>query len=492
MRPSIACLALAAAAACGSSATAPTPDAPLRPDAASELPPDARPQDAPAPPDAPPPDAPPIDAPVARLTIVKAASGAGTVTVGELVCAEGCATGSAPFPLGATVTLAARPAPGSYFQGWDGPCTGPRVSCDVTLGADTTVTARFAAIDHNLVFATSTMSPGDFGSLAVADQACADRAAAAGLVGTFKAWLSTTQVNASDRLAGARGWIRLDGLPLFDAVTDITTLHRIWYPVLYDELGTTLTLGDGGVWTGTRPEGGPTDYTCGDWTGSVGATWGDATGGAELWTDTNRSACKEGQPNYFGPFRFYCFMVDKSAPLAAPTPVAGRKIWASKSTFASGAGKARADALCDAEKPAGVAATTALLATTMAAASTLLVPGALYVRPDGVPVGTTEELIAASSGDGTLPSGIWQNGDGTYITNGAGDLDYAYDAFTGAHGGLDAPGTMATTCNDWKDTVGATGSVGFYMRTTSFWNGYPATCDPAQQSVRTFVLCVEK
>jgi hypothetical protein len=359
------------------------------------------------------------------------------------------------------------------------------------------VTARFATIDHNLVFATSTKSPGTFGTLAAADKECADRAAAAGLSGTFKAFLSTSTVNAVDRLVvpstttPARGWVRLDGRPLFDAVTDISSLHRIWYPVLYDENGDALVAGDDGVWTGTLPDGTPTGYTCSSWkAGSEAGTWGEATSGAQLWVDANRSLCDDG-PNYFSPFRFYCFMVDKTAAVAPPAPVPGKRIWATKSMFVSGGGKASADALCAAEKPADVAAATALLNTTTAAASTLLVPGARYVRPDGVLVGTTEDLIAASVGDKPLASGIWQHGDGTYITN-ASDLDYAYDAYTGANGGLDIVGTAQSTCNDWKGTTAATGTVGIYMRTTRFWNQFQSPCDPAMQSVRFFIVCVEK
>jgi hypothetical protein len=460
----------------------------------------ARP-DAPLAPDAPGPaatDAPAsLDAPAATLTVVKAANGAGTVTAGDFICAEGCASGTVSLPTGTKVTLSVLPAAGSYFQGWDGACSGRTITCQLDFTGDAQVTARFAVIDHNLVFATSTKSEGTFGALAVADQACADRAVAVGLTGHFKAFLSTSTVNAVDRLVvpgtstPARGWIRLDGLPLFDATTDITTLHRIWYPVLFDEQGTILSIDsqDDGVWTGTEPDGKASPSgTCGDWMmAAVAGIYGSAASGSQLWTHANGGTCAMGQPNYFGPFRFYCFMVDKTAPLAAPMPAAGKKIWATKAVFASGGGKASADDLCAAEKPAGVTDAIALLNTTTAAASTLLTPGALYVRPDGVAVGTTEELIAASTNGPPLPSGIWQNGDGTYITNGA---DYAYYAYTGGNGRLDVAGTVNSTCNDWTSTAGVNGTIGLYMHTTDFWNQVNFPCDSTE--FPTHVSCVEK
>ena len=57
------------------------------------------------------------------------------------------------------------------------------------------------AAPRNIVFATSTLQDGNLGGLAGADAICNTRASAAGLPGAYVAWLSSTTVDARDRLA---------------------------------------------------------------------------------------------------------------------------------------------------------------------------------------------------------------------------------------------------------------------------------------------------
>src|SRR5262245_55711495 len=59
----------------------------------------------------------------------------------------------------------------------------------------------------NIVFVASSLTDGGIGGLAQADDICAARAEEAGLAGTYVAYLSTTSVNAIDRLGSARGWV---------------------------------------------------------------------------------------------------------------------------------------------------------------------------------------------------------------------------------------------------------------------------------------------
>src|SRR5206468_3194505 len=73
----------------------------------------------------------------------------------------------------------------------------------------------------NYAFVTSQRVPTRFQPLEVADSRCNDAAAAAGLPGEYRAWLSTAAHYARDRLAGARGWIRTDGAPFADTVDDL-------------------------------------------------------------------------------------------------------------------------------------------------------------------------------------------------------------------------------------------------------------------------------
>jgi hypothetical protein len=77
------------------------------------------------------------------------------------------------------------------------------------------------ATSANFVFVTSSAhAPIELGpDLGAADAICAARATEANLPGTYVAWLSTSTRQARDRLAGARGWVRVDGRPVADGST---------------------------------------------------------------------------------------------------------------------------------------------------------------------------------------------------------------------------------------------------------------------------------
>jgi hypothetical protein len=76
------------------------------------------------------------------LTVTKAGGGSGTVTSSPagIDCGATC-TGN--FNTGASVTLTATPAAGSFLSGWTGACTGTG-TCQVTMDAAKSVTATFA------------------------------------------------------------------------------------------------------------------------------------------------------------------------------------------------------------------------------------------------------------------------------------------------------------------------------------------------------------
>jgi hypothetical protein len=76
------------------------------------------------------------------LAVAKTGTGAGTVTSGQpgIACGAQC---SAPFQFGSQVTLAATAATGSFFVGWNGPCSGTG-GCILPIGtAAQQVGARF-------------------------------------------------------------------------------------------------------------------------------------------------------------------------------------------------------------------------------------------------------------------------------------------------------------------------------------------------------------
>lgn len=98
--------------------------------------------------------------PTVSLLVTKAGSGAGVVRAdsGGLSCGASC---GGRFKPGTTVTLTAAPETASYFKGWSGACSGTSLSCQLTLGADSAVTAEFAPPESCEQIRTGTAQPAD-------------------------------------------------------------------------------------------------------------------------------------------------------------------------------------------------------------------------------------------------------------------------------------------------------------------------------------------
>ena len=327
---------------------------------------------------------------------------------------------------------------------------------------------------------TSTSSNGDLGGQAGADADCASLAAAADLPpGTYKAWLSTSTINAVAKLGSARGFIRPDGQPFADQVSDIAG-GSILNPLNLDESGGDV--GRQNVWTGTNDAGtvnGST--TCGDWTIGSGSSFGEmglSTGGAGAWSDdATETAC-------LASAHFYCFDTSHVSTLTV-TRVPGRIAFVSKGRFATSLAVSGADALCQSEATAaGLANPTqflALLSTSTTSAASRFDMSAMsapYVRPDGIEIADAPTLASGA----ILASGIWQHADGSYVTK------FAAAAWTGS-AAPNVTGTLATTCQDWVTLNGAdTGSEGVSNVTDTWWSpGAIASCgNPAP------VFCLEQ
>lgn len=153
---------------------------------------------------------------------------------------------------------------------------------------------------NKVVFVTSTVYDGNLGGLAGADAKCQARAAAAGLTGTFKAWISTAGPSPANRFTTtsgdyvlpngiviAHGWSGLtSGAPLLHAI-DVTELKGAAPTVSTTSSCTTGSTS--AAWTETDTSGlpqsaGMTIYDCSGWTSnaatggigsptSVGADW---------------------------------------------------------------------------------------------------------------------------------------------------------------------------------------------------------------------------
>lgn len=332
----------------------------------------------------------------------------------------------------------------------------------------------------NIAFVTSSTSSGNLGGLAGADAQCASLAAAAGLPGTYKAWLSTmlTPVDASSRLGSARGFVRTDGKPFADRVSDITA-GTIYNALNLDENGDDV--GSQIVWTGTAVNGTATTETCSDWTdGSLNSFGeeGESTGGPGIWTDNGGAGgCQGAEP-------FYCFGTSHVTPLTI-TPVTGRLAFVSTSSFEANFGITDADSVCQSDATtAGLANPTnylALLATSTASPASRFNLSALsapYVRPDGVKIADAPTIASG----GELDSGIWQHADGSYAG------EFSSTVWTGSSA-PNAAGTLATTCQDWSTISGADfGSEGQSNTTDLWWDtGGSVSCGVSQ-----FLFCLQQ
>ncbi|MGH8323448.1 MAG: hypothetical protein ACRETD_06570 [Steroidobacteraceae bacterium] len=324
----------------------------------------------------------------------------------------------------------------------------PTSSATATASATPTATPAF-----NKVFMTLTGFDGDLGGQAGADAKCAAEASGAGLSGTYVAWLSTSGMDAKDKLGSARGFMRTDGQPFADQVSDIVA-GKILNPINVDASGVPLS---GTAWTGTLPDGTVTGLTCGDWTSNsnvAGGIMGSTARGPEGWTDFQQFGCN------FCCFSLICFDTTHDTQLTV-TPTAGRIAFVSKAAFDTTSGLAGADALCATEASAASLTGTfqALLSITSQAASSragfdFSAMSAPYVRPDGILIGDAPTIASGSA----LSSGIWQNADGTYATG---------MVWTGSS----SPSTTSSNdCAHWANNTTASGIVGDKTAVSGWFN----------------------
>jgi len=172
------------------------------------------------------------------------------------------------------------------------------------------------APDPVQVFVTSGEFTGNFPGgvgLVGADASCTDAATAAGLSGTWTAWLSDDTTDAVDRiLDSGSGYQLLDGTVIADNLADLLdgTLDN---PINTDETGTTIP-GSFEVWTGTDTDGTNSGVgTCANWTSNLDqevAQSGRADAANVFWTDN--AALGEENCDVFN--RLYCF-ADQEVPV---------------------------------------------------------------------------------------------------------------------------------------------------------------------------------
>jgi hypothetical protein len=333
--------------------------------------------------------------------------------------------------------------------------------------------AQDAGPQPNVVFVSSTALSGDFGvsggALANADAVCAADAASAGVSGTFVAWISTTTVDAIDRLTGSRGWTRVDGTPVLDQPDGIVTGQML--DAIATEANGTRPATGGDLWTGTWRSGRAISDPCSNWTTLSGAQYaivGDADDAGFTWHGASIS-CNSSH-------RIACFEVGRAVAVAV-TPAPRGRIAFLSTPVTPDAGLAGFDLRCRNEaSSAGLPGTyRAVTATTTASArSRFTIDARPITRVDGTVVATD----STSFFDASIKRSILnQRADGTRVgyefPNGAGE-----DVWIGAST-PDVAATAVTSCNNWTSI--ASTSIGYCGAVDSigarFWADASPSCD---------------
>jgi hypothetical protein len=181
------------------------------------------------------------------------------------------------------------------------------VPVTVSLGNGESHTATFELAEGcRLAFVTSTTSDGHLGGVAGANQKCAARAVAAGLSGTFLAWLddSTSQPPVSRFTQAGAAWTNTLGVTVAATWEDLVD-GSLLAPIDRNEFGQ-LASGSNNVWTAVEDNGMGNVYfaTCGSaWSSGSAANngrVGSSNATTSTWTDSTDVACDQ-------QLRLYCF-----------------------------------------------------------------------------------------------------------------------------------------------------------------------------------------
>jgi hypothetical protein len=142
-------------------------------------------------------------------------------------------------------------------------------------------------------FVSSTLVKGNaIGGLAGADALCNAAAKAAGLPGTYTAWLSTSTSNAIDRIQVDGPWQLVNGTTLAATKADLTK-GSLAERFDKTEKGTTPPAAEDRVWTATNGNGTFAGPDCNGWTGGNNGTVGEAEQKSAQWTNLVAEGCGE-------------------------------------------------------------------------------------------------------------------------------------------------------------------------------------------------------
>jgi hypothetical protein len=344
------------------------------------------------------------------------------------------------------------------------------------------------------VFVTSTWGYGNLGGwadaggqtgLAAGDNICQARATAAGLAGTYKAWLSDSSTDAYCHIQGYTGkisadcgqgslpvaagpWVRTnDGHPFADTIDRLINNGEVFAPVRYDETGSLPNSYS--YFTGTLVDGtGSPGYNCSNWT-SIGSTdyaqVAAPNGATGYWTDQGTGGCD----NTVG---LLCFQTGTGGPLPAMTPPAlSKKVFVTSTTY-DGAlgGLSGADTICQTRAAAGGVPNAAKFKAWLSSSTTNAIDRFSensWYRLDGVKVADSKAALIVAS---TTPlfTAISYTETGVYVGNN-----------TFVWTGTDASGIKtANNCNNWASNTAVTGMMGITNTTNNLWTSwYDENCN---------------
>jgi hypothetical protein len=410
----------------------------------------------------------------ANVVSVSSHTGGVTTDDGAFSCPNPGTCGPTKHNAQASITFIATANPTYTFIGWSsGPCKGANPKCTIPLTSDVNVTATFGPQTYMFVTSTTVIA-GHLNGVGGADAECTARATAAGLPGTYKAWISDVGVNANGRV-GNGGWVRTDGRPFTRSLADVKK-GVVYYPPRVDENGNDLGAKRITVLTGGDGSGTTFGAQCTSYTSSAGSAYvGYATAGAFYWAykELDSVGCSDQQ-------HLYCFRTDLAATVTMPTTSA-RHIFVSSTAFVpSPAGLGGADLQCQADaKAAGLAN----YMTYVAFLATSTTPAINRVSLSGAPWKRTDEvLVVATPGDlatGNLLAPIDLAADG--IT---------YESPQMWTGGVDPMTAGTATCNDWKSSLPTVNGQFGYPHATivpDWFNSGTLTCDNAYG----WIMCIE-
>lgn len=213
---------------------------------------------------------------------------------------QACVSKKTLTPNGTCATIIAKTEGAGVCAGYL--CDGKAATCDgkcisTNECAEGNTCSKSACKPYKKVFVTSTLTNGKMGGVAGGDAICQARAVAAGLAGTFKAYLGDTTSAPSTRFTKSTGpYALLTGTRLADDWDDLTSGSLDGVPFI-DEFAKQIP-GPLQGWIGMQHPSFLPAKTCLDWTSDAETELGTQV--ASTWGNEKDSACNTEQ-------HLYCF-----------------------------------------------------------------------------------------------------------------------------------------------------------------------------------------